>query len=84
MTLQSRDDAYRRRQLVLAALTDRDGNPKPWLSAEEIGYSPFLKDLSVRQIAAALSWFRQRGFVVHAGCEWKLTQLGLSLTREGL
>jgi hypothetical protein len=54
------------------------------LAAEEIGYSPFCKDMSVRQIAAALSWFGQRGFVAHRGAEWKLTPLGLVLTREGL
>lgn len=75
---------HRRRQLVLAALTDRDGNPKPWLTAEEIGYSPFCEGMSVRQIAAALSWFGQRGFVVHYGAEWKLTRLGIALTQEGL
>ena len=75
---------HERRQQVLAALTDRDGNPKPWLAAEEIGYSPFCDGLSVRQIAAALSWMRQRGFVMHDGVEWKLTRLGLALTKEGL
>lgn len=80
----SKDLAHRRRQLVLAALTDRHGNPKPWLAAEEIGYSPFCEGLSVRQIVAALSWMRQRGFVAHAGCEWKLTSLGLELSRRGL
>lgn len=76
--------AHHRRQLVLAALTDRHGNPKPWLAAEEIGYSSFCDGLSIRQIAAALSWMRQRGFVAHRGVEWKLTRLGLELTREGL
>lgn len=76
--------AHRRRQMVLAALTDRDGNPKPWLAAEEIGYSPFCEGLSIRQIAAALSWLGQRGFVAHCGVEWKLTALGLELTRSGL
>lgn len=83
MATQS-DSPYRRRQLVLAALTDRDGNPKPWLTAEEIGYSPFCDGLSVRQIAAALSWFGQRGFVRHFGVSWKLTELGLVLSQEGL
>jgi hypothetical protein len=75
---------YERRQRVLAALTDHDGNPKPWLAAEEIGYSPFCEGMSVRQIAAALSWLGQRGFVSHGGVEWKLTELGLRLSREGL
>jgi hypothetical protein len=69
---------------VLAALTDRDGNPKPWLAAEEIGYSPFLKDMSLRQIVAALRWLGDRGIVEHAGVEWKLTPLGLEKTRTGL
>lgn len=75
---------YERRLRVLAALTDRDGNPKPWLSAEEIGYSSFCDGMSVRQIAAALSWFGQRGFVAHRGSEWKITSLGLVLSSEGL
>lgn len=80
----SQDTPHTRRQRVLAALTDRDGNPKPWLAAEEIGYSPFCEGLTVRQIAAALSWLGQRGFVAHRGSEWTLTHLGLVLTREGL
>jgi hypothetical protein len=75
---------YERRRRVLAALTDRDGNPKPWLAAEEVGYSPFCDGMTPRQIAAALSWLGQRGFVAHAGVEWKLTSLGLGLTKEGL
>jgi hypothetical protein len=75
---------HERRQRVLAALTDQGGNPKPWLAAEEVGYSAFCEGMSVRQIAAALSWLRQRGFVAHAGVEWKLTKLGLVLSREGL
>jgi hypothetical protein len=75
---------YERRQRVLAALTDRDGNPKPWLAAEEVGYSSFCDGMTTRQIAAALSWLGQRGFVTHAGVEWKLTPLGLGLTKEGL
>lgn len=75
---------YARRQRVLAALTDRDGNPKPWYAAEEIGYSSFCEGMTVRQIAAALSWFKQRGFVAHRGDEWKITNLGLELSRSGL
>jgi hypothetical protein len=75
---------FERRKRVLAALTDHDGNPKPWLAAEEIGYSPFCEGLTVRQIAATLSWFRQRGIVAHRGTEWKLTQFGLVVSREGL
>lgn len=89
--MSSRDDGqlqeltpYQRRQRVLAALTDLDGNPKPWLAAEEIGYSPFCEGMSVPQVAAALSWLGQRGFVAHAGVEWKLTKLGLVLSTEGL
>jgi hypothetical protein len=78
------DLAHRRRQLVLAALTDQDGNPRPWLAAEEIGYSPFCAGMTVRQIAAALSWFKQRGFVAHHGVEWKLTSLGLEATKTDI
>lgn len=77
-------DPSERRNLVFAALTDRDGNPKPWLAAEEVGYSPFCKGMSVRQIASALSWLRQRGLVQHAGDKWKLTELGLERTCQGL
>lgn len=83
-TLGHSGSPHRHRQLVLAALTDHEGNPKPWLAAEEIGYSSFCDGLSVRQIAAALSWLGQRGFVAHRGVEWKLTSLGLVLTEEGL
>lgn len=76
---------HERRERVLAALTDRDGNPKPWYAAEEIGYSPFLRDVSLRQIVAALCWLRDRGIVQHSGgVEWKLTALGLEKTRTGL
>jgi hypothetical protein len=82
--LPSQLTPYERRQRVLAALTDRAGNPKPWLAAEEIGYSSYCEGLTVRQIAAALSWLGQRGFVAHRGVEWKLTQLGLHLSRIGL
>lgn len=82
--MSNSDTPHGRRQRVLAALTDDEGNPKPWLAAEEIGYSPFCDGLSVRQIAAALSWLGQRGFVAHRGVEWKLTPLGLVLTQEGL
>ena len=72
---------YEKRQRVLAALTDRDGNPKPWLAAEEVGYSPFCEGLSVREIAAALSWYGRRGYVNHEGDQWRLTLSGLALTR---
>lgn len=76
---------HQRRALVFAALTDQDGNAKPWLAAEEIGYSPFCKDLSLNQIVAALRWLRESGYVKHSGgCEWKLTPAGLEQTRRGL
>lgn len=80
----SRRGSVQPRERVLAALTDRDGNPKPWLTAEEIGYSPFLKGLTLRRIVSALVWLRNRGIVEHAGVEWRLTALGLEKTRTGL
>jgi hypothetical protein len=76
--------SHEKREHVLAALTDHDGNPKPWLTAEEIGYSPSLKGLTVRQIAAALCDLRQHGIVEHGGVEWRLTKFGLDVTRSGL
>jgi hypothetical protein len=64
-------------------MTDTSGEPKPWLAAEEIGYSPFLKDMRLRQIVAALQGLHRMGIVEHAGCEWRLTPLGVEKTRTG-
>lgn len=65
-------------------MTDHDGNPRPWLTAEEIGYCTFCEGLTLRQIVSALTWFSQRGLVKHDGIEWKLTGRGLEQTRIGL
>lgn len=76
---------HEKRERVLAAMTDHEGKPKPWYAAEEIGYSPFVQELSLREIVAALRWLRGQGLVQHSGgVEWKLTAAGLERTRSGL
>ncbi len=73
-----------KRRRALAALTDSRGNPFSWLTSEEIGYSPFLKDFTPRQIVAALQGLRRMGIVEHKGSEWRLTVFGLEKTRTGI
>lgn len=77
--------ALKRQELVLAAMIDSDGNPCPWYAAEEIGYAPSLKYLTLRQIVGALNALRNKGLVRHSGgVEWTITEAGLAATRTGL
>lgn len=78
-------DSFHRQEQVLATMTDYEGNPTPWLAAEELGYSEFVKDLTVRQIVGALQALKRKGLVKHSGgCEWKLTDAGFEATKTGL